>query len=413
MAETATIAHPREVFAYERGEDLEASFLSALERNRLHHGWLLTGPEGAGKATFAYRAARRLLGAAPDQAYGPLGASPDDPVSRLVAARSHPDLLVVERWTDDGKPRKVIPVEEARRLPEFFSKAPGLARWRVAIVDSVDDLNVSGANALLKILEEPPQRGVLFLVSHAPGALLDTIRSRCRRLVFRPWPDEAVADFVSGRSEVSPEDALHLARMAHGAPGRALQLLAKGGLAADEAARALIRPASGCRSNRTTGAGRRFPGRRGRGTLHNPPRADERSGPRTRHRGGGGGRAGERSLGGDRDAIGRPARRDRRAEPRPWRCLLDGDRRPARGGKGLTAAMLIDSHVNLHAAQFEHDRDEVIARARAAGVRLMMTICDRIDRFESVRAIAEFECRYLVLDRRPSARIERLSYTFC
>jgi len=240
VAETATIAHPREVFAYERGEDLEASFLSALARNRLHHGWLLTGPEGAGKATFAYRAARRLLGAAPDQAYGPLGASPDDPVSRLVAARSHPDLLVVERWTDDGKPRKVIPVEEARRLPEFFSKAPGLARWRVAIVDSVDDLNISGANALLKILEEPPQRGVLFLVSHAPGALLDTIRSRCRRLVFRPWPDEAVADFVSGRSEVSPEDALHLARMAHGAPGRALLLLAKGGLAADEAARSLI-----------------------------------------------------------------------------------------------------------------------------------------------------------------------------
>jgi DNA polymerase-3 subunit delta' len=240
VADAPAIPHPRAVYGYERGERVEAAFLAAIERNRLHHGWLLTGPEGMGKATFAYRAARRLLGAAADPTFGQLGASPDDPVSRLVAARSHPDLLVIERWTDDGKPRKVIPVEEARRLPEFFSKAPGLARWRVAIVDGVDDLNASGANALLKILEEPPERGVLLLVSHAPGALLDTIRSRCRRLAFRPWPDEAVADFVRRRTEASGEDALHLARMAQGAPGYALQLLARGAIAADEAARALI-----------------------------------------------------------------------------------------------------------------------------------------------------------------------------
>ncbi len=240
MAEALAIPHPRAVHGYERGERVEAAFLAALARNRLHHGWLLTGPEGMGKATFAYRAARRLLGAAADAAFGQLGASPEDPVCKLVAARSHPDLLVIERWSDDGKTRKVIPVEEARRLPEFFSKAPGLARWRVAIVDAVDDLNVSGANALLKILEEPPERGVLLLISHAPGALLDTIRSRCRRLAFRPWPDEAVAEFVRRRTEASGEDALHLARMAHGAPGQALQRLARGGIAADEAARTLI-----------------------------------------------------------------------------------------------------------------------------------------------------------------------------
>jgi DNA polymerase-3 subunit delta' len=240
VAEVPAIPHPRAVYGYERGERVEAAFLAALERNRLHHGWLLTGAEGMGKATFAYRAARRLLGAAADPAFGQLGASPEDPVSRLVAARSHPDLLVIERWTEDGKPRKVIPVEEARRLPEFFSKAPGLARWRVAIVDAADDLNPSGANALLKILEEPPERGVLLLVSHAPGALLDTIRSRCRQLAFRAWPDEAIAEFVRGRTEASGEDALHLARMAHGAPGQALQRLARGAIAADEAARALI-----------------------------------------------------------------------------------------------------------------------------------------------------------------------------
>src|SRR5579864_5223699 len=140
MADEAPVPHPRAVYDYERGEAVETAFLAALGRNRLHHGWLLVGSEGAGKATFAYRAARRLLGAAPDPARGALGASPADPVSQLVAARSHPGLLVVERWSDDGKARKVIPVEEARRLPEFFSMAPGLARWRVAIIDSVDDL---------------------------------------------------------------------------------------------------------------------------------------------------------------------------------------------------------------------------------------------------------------------------------
>jgi DNA polymerase-3 subunit delta' len=99
-------------------------------------------------------------------------------------ARAHPDLLVLERESPDGKPRRVIPVDEARALPEFFSKSPATAAYRVAIIDAADDLNVNAANAVLKTLEEPPPRGVLFLVSHAPGGLLPTIRSRCRRLAF-------------------------------------------------------------------------------------------------------------------------------------------------------------------------------------------------------------------------------------
>ncbi|HLI65549.1 MAG TPA: DNA polymerase III subunit delta' [Caulobacteraceae bacterium] len=234
------IAHPRDVFDYSHGEAVEASFLAALSRGRLHHGWLLTGPEGVGKATFAYRAARRLLGARPDANYGLLGAAPDDRVSRLVAARSHPDLLILERIGDDGKPRKVIPVDDARRLPEFFSKAPAMGGWRIAIVDSVDDMNPSSSNALLKTLEEPPQRGMLFLVSHAPGGLLDTIRSRCRRLRFAPWQEAAVAAFLLSKSNVSEEDALRLAHMSGGAPGRALALGAAGAIAADDAARGFI-----------------------------------------------------------------------------------------------------------------------------------------------------------------------------
>ncbi|HEY8004072.1 MAG TPA: DNA polymerase III subunit delta', partial [Phenylobacterium sp.] len=148
--------HPREVFDLTGHEAAEDAFEATRARGRLHHAWLLTGPEGVGKATFAYRAARRLLGAPADPAYGVLGASPDHPVSRHVIARSHPDLLVLERVGEDGKPRKVIPVDDARRLSEFFSKSPASAPHRVAIVDAADDLNINSANALLKTLEEPP-----------------------------------------------------------------------------------------------------------------------------------------------------------------------------------------------------------------------------------------------------------------
>src|SRR5690606_40139694 len=128
-------------------------------------------------------------------------------------ARSHPDLLVLEREGEDGKPRKVIPVDEARRLPEFFAKAPAAAPYRVAIIDAADDLNVNAANAVLKTLEEPPPRGGLFLVSHQPGKLLPTIRSRCRSLAFKPLPEEAVASFARRYAEANPQTPLHGARL--------------------------------------------------------------------------------------------------------------------------------------------------------------------------------------------------------
>ncbi|HVY35303.1 MAG TPA: DNA polymerase III subunit delta' [Caulobacteraceae bacterium] len=240
MSEAARSAHPRDVFTYEGGQAVESEFLAALDRGRLHHAWLLTGPEGVGKATFAYRAARLLLGARPDAAFGLLGADPADPVSRQVASRSHPDLLVLERQTDDGKARKSIPVEEVRRLPEFFSKAPASAPYRVAIVDAADDLNVNAANALLKTLEEPPSRGVLLLVSHRPGALIATIRSRCRRLAFAPWSDDRVAQFLGEHTGLAADERRRIAHMAKGGPGRALYLAEAGALAADALAHEIL-----------------------------------------------------------------------------------------------------------------------------------------------------------------------------
>ncbi len=234
------LAHPRDVYDYRGGETVEATFLDALARGRLHHAWLLTGPEGIGKATFAYRAARRLLGGAPDDRYGLLGVAPEDAEARLVAARSHPDLLVLERQSEDGKVKKFISVDDARALPDFFARSPSRSKYRVAIVDAADDMNVNAANALLKTLEEPPERGVLLLVAHAPGRLVATIRSRCRRLAFRPWSDDAVAAFLSARSELGMEQVEAVARMARGAPGRALTLAAGEALEFDALARDLV-----------------------------------------------------------------------------------------------------------------------------------------------------------------------------
>jgi len=219
----AEIAHPRDVFDLVGHEAAEEAFEDSRRRGRLHHAWLLTGPEGVGKATFAYRAARRLLGAPPDAARGLLGSSPDHPVSRQIMARSHPDILVIERVGEDGKVRKVIPVDEARRL-----------------ADAADDLNINAANALLKTLEEPPERGILMMISHSPGRLLPTIRSRCRRLAFQPLETEAAADFVRAREDITEEAALRLAKMAGGAPGRAWTLAAGKALDMDDAARALL-----------------------------------------------------------------------------------------------------------------------------------------------------------------------------
>ena len=216
--------HPRDRYDEVSHEAAEQAFVDAMAGGRLHHGWLLCGPEGVGKAGFAYRAARRLLGAAPDPSRGPLGSAPGDPTSQLIAAQSHPDLMVLERVTEGTKARKTISVDQARELPGFFSKSPSRSQWRVAIVDSADDLNINAANALLKILEEPPQRGVLLLVAHSPGRLLPTIRSRCRRLSFPVWSEDRLAALLQSRLGLDGEQARATARAAGGSPGRALSL---------------------------------------------------------------------------------------------------------------------------------------------------------------------------------------------
>jgi DNA polymerase-3 subunit delta' len=212
--------HPRETFSFIGHQAEEEAFAEGLRGGRMHHAWLLTGAKGVGKATLAYRVARAALGA---KRIGPrpLDVDPEDPIARRVTALSHPDLFVLRRGLNErGKPRREIAVDDARDLGRFFSLAPSEGGMRVAIVDAVDDLNRNAANAILKTLEEPPARSILMLVCHAPGAILPTIRSRCRRLALRPLSDDQVR-------QASGADA-GIVALAKGRPGRAIALKAQG-----------------------------------------------------------------------------------------------------------------------------------------------------------------------------------------
>ncbi len=217
-------------------EAAEQRFLSALQSGRLPHAWLLTGRPGIGKATLAYRLARFLL-ARPDGRTGlsgDLSIDPEEEAFRLVAAAAHPDLLVLEKGVNEktGKPRSEIVVEEVRRAGERLRRTASGGGWRLLIVDSADDMNRSAANALLKLLEEPPPQSLLLLVSHAPGQLLATIRSRCCSLAMPPLSDEALQMLLAEQSpDLSSEDRRVLTALAEGSIGRALELEAAGGLA--------------------------------------------------------------------------------------------------------------------------------------------------------------------------------------
>lgn len=213
-------------------EDAEATMLDAIRTGRVHHAWLITGPEGVGKATLAYRFARRLL--AGRQARDSLALDPADPVFRRVAAASHADLLTVERGYDEKRKRMrtQIAVDDVRGINGFMSLTPAEGGWRVAIVDGAEDLNQNSANALLKVLEEPPPRAVLLLVCAAAGRLLPTIRSRCRRLRLSPVGDQAMAQLLGQYlPALGPDDRGRLATLSEGSPGRALMLVEDEGLA--------------------------------------------------------------------------------------------------------------------------------------------------------------------------------------
>ena len=224
---------PRETTVLFGHDSAEREFLAVYRSGRVPHAWLIGGEPGIGKATLAYRIARFVL-ARPDPSRAStadtLALDPAHRTVRRVAVNAHPDLLALERTPgDSGKMRTVITVEQVRRLTTFFGSTAGEGGWRVCIVDSANELKYpEGSSALLKMLEEPPPRSLFLLVSHAPGRLLPTIRSRCRRLALRPLGQGDVARAASTALGANADDPA-VAAAAAAARGSVSQAIALAG----------------------------------------------------------------------------------------------------------------------------------------------------------------------------------------
>jgi DNA polymerase-3 subunit delta' len=227
-------AHPRETFSLVGQDEALARASRAIRSGRPPQGWLIAGPPGIGKATFAYRIARYLLAfGATERGPADLAVPPNDPVVPLVRAGTHPGLLALRRGLhpETGKPMTVLSIHEIRKLSSFFGLTSAAGGWRVAIIDTADEMKDDAANALLKILEEPPRRAMLMLIANAPAKLASTIRSRCQLLRLRPLPDALLAGELDMRvPDISGEDRARLVSLSGGSLGTALRLVANDGL---------------------------------------------------------------------------------------------------------------------------------------------------------------------------------------
>jgi DNA polymerase III subunit delta' len=226
----------------------------ARNSGRLAHAWLITGPAGIGKATLAWRFARRML-------------APEDAGLAAHGIETHPDIRLVRRSMTRKSPyrfRTEISVEDVREAGSFLHHTAGQSAWRCLVVDSADQMNTNAQNALLKVLEEPPPRTLLLLVAHAPSRLLPTIRSRCRTLALRPLDNAQVAEVLARKTDtVSGEDLQIISDISDGSPGRALELAQAGGLELYRELLALVEPLPRLDTERLHSTSDRFAGAAG------------------------------------------------------------------------------------------------------------------------------------------------------
>ena len=212
----------------------ETIFLDAFNACRLSHAWLLSGVAGIGKATLAFRIARFILSSQnSSEEQSNLAIDINDPICRRIVSGGHADFLCIQRSIDEktNKKRKEITVDEVRGVTSFLSRTPAEGGWRVIVVDNADEMNSNAANAILKILEEPPKRAIFLLVSNNPSKLLPTIRSRCRRLPLNPLRSNTIHETLQQYyPQITHEDLTQLVDLADGSLGRAIDLVQDGGL---------------------------------------------------------------------------------------------------------------------------------------------------------------------------------------
>lgn len=247
-------------------ERASADFLTAMHSGRMAHAWLLSGPAGIGKATLAWRLARRVL--APEAAIGEgLETDPAHPDIRQLIAGGHPDCRLVRRSNAKTSPyrfRTEISVEDVRDAGGFLHHTAALSAWRCLIVDAADEMNTNAQNALLKVLEEPPPRTLILLVAHSPSRLLPTIRSRCRALALRPLASGDVAEILTRKNaELAPDELEVISEISEGSPGRALDLARADGLELYRELLALVEPLPRLDAERAHAVSDRFSGAAG------------------------------------------------------------------------------------------------------------------------------------------------------
>ncbi len=239
MSEFEQIDHPRNTTSLIGHAEAERVFLDAFNSERMHHAWLITGAKGIGKASMAWRIAK-FLSVQPSVDAGPsmfgddlpveaisLDTDSQNPIIGRIEAGGHAGIVELARSENEktGKMRNDIVIDDVRGLIKFYNQTAGEGGWRITIVDAADELNTAAANALLKILEEPPEKSILFLISHSPGKLLPTIKSRCRQLKLKTLEIDSVRAVLAGKfPDMSVDELNALAVLSDGAPGRAIEL---------------------------------------------------------------------------------------------------------------------------------------------------------------------------------------------